>query len=251
MFIDTDTKSPNYSSDRIDTSILVIHATAGTNSLSWLCYKNPIAARRVSAHYLIRKDGYIYRMVDEKYVAWHAGISNWNGKTNINRYSIGIELENLNTGKDPYPDAQVKACTWLGVDICNRHNIAPANVVAHYDISPGRKTDPAGYDMLYLKQCVALGRAVANNTDVIVPAKSYRVVVYPANIRTDKSLYAPIATHINDGTAIVNGVIQETGTLYYVHGTVVKGQTVRNNDNWIHFDNGWGFIHSSLVESIE
>ena len=49
---------------------------------------------RVSAHYFIDKQGQVYHLVDELYRAWHAGISTWEGITDINSRSIGIELEN-------------------------------------------------------------------------------------------------------------------------------------------------------------
>ncbi len=135
---------------RVDTSILVIHATAGLmpGTLSWLTNLKS----GVSCHYLITKKGEIYQLVKDEDVAWHAGLSSWKGKSGLNRYSIGIELENLNTGKDIYPTSQINACVELSNDIRRRYNITPDNVVAHYDISPGRKSDPKGFDMSLVRQ---------------------------------------------------------------------------------------------------
>lgn len=150
-------QSPNFSLEndpkwgRLDTSIIVIHATAGTDSLDWLTS----TSSGVSSHYLISKVGTIYQLVKDGDVAWHAGLSSWNGKTNINRYSIGIELENLNTGKDPYPEAQIKAVVDLVVMLRLKYNIIANNVVAHYEISPGRKSDPKGFDMSLLRKPVS------------------------------------------------------------------------------------------------
>lgn len=60
----------------------------------------------------------------------------------LNPISVGIELENLNTGSDPYPEAQYLACLWLSRQIVERHGIHREHVVRHLDIAPGRKTDP-------------------------------------------------------------------------------------------------------------
>lgn len=145
--ISTTYTSPNRA-ERHGASIrmLVIHATAGPfwSSLNWLL--NP--ASRVSAHYLISKPGRIYRLVDERYVAWHAGASAWRGMGSdlIALSSIGIELVNDNTGKDPYPAEQLAAATWLCKTLIARHHIDRSMVVRHLDIAvpTGRKSDPAG-----------------------------------------------------------------------------------------------------------
>jgi len=44
------------------------------------------------ANYVIARNGRTYRVLDKKYVADHAGLSMWNGETNISKISIGIEL---------------------------------------------------------------------------------------------------------------------------------------------------------------
>lgn len=123
---------------------VIIHATAtsGIDSpKAWLC--NPES--KVSAHYLIGKDGKTYQLVAENDIAWHAGESAWRGKNNVNAFSIGIELVNANDEKDPYPESQVETCAQLVAAICNGNGIACQDVVGHKDIAPGRKTDPAGF----------------------------------------------------------------------------------------------------------
>lgn len=126
---------------------VVIHATVGSfrSAMSWLC--NPRA--RVSAHYVIDKDGGIYLLVDEDKVAWHCGRSAWAGLEGLNAYSIGIELVNRNDGKDPYSEFQYETCARLVADICHRWSIPVdrQHIVGHYEISPGRKTDPRGFDL--------------------------------------------------------------------------------------------------------
>jgi N-acetylmuramoyl-L-alanine amidase len=100
----------------------------------------------VSSHYLVRDDPpVIYRLVDEGRRAWHAGVSSWQGNTNLNSSSIGIEIVNFgdrNGGWQDYPKAQMDAVIALVKDIVKRHNIRPDRIVGHSDIAPQRKTDP-------------------------------------------------------------------------------------------------------------
>lgn len=145
--IDTSHRSPNHHARSKPVLGLVLHATAGSfaSALSWLI--NPVA--RVSAHYLIDKDGRTLQLVPEERAAWHAGKSAWPSlpqvEGSLNDCTIGIELANLNTGRDPYPEAQYAACLHLSRQIVARHQIAARNIVRHLDISPGRKNDPRGF----------------------------------------------------------------------------------------------------------
>ncbi|MCL2469973.1 MAG: N-acetylmuramoyl-L-alanine amidase [Alphaproteobacteria bacterium] len=97
-----------------------------------------------SAHYLIEEDGQIFRLVDEKYRAWHAGESFWQGQRDLNSLSIGIELVNLGHthGYRPFPDAQIQALLALLHDLQQRYALAPEAFLAHSDIAPLRKCDP-------------------------------------------------------------------------------------------------------------
>lgn len=130
--------------------MVVIHATAGRapGDLSWL-RRGGSPQRPVSVHFYIDKAGRIAQLVAERDIAWHAGRSRWvvDGRTitDCNRVSIGIELENLNSGRDPYPEAQIAAARELTCDLVRRYQIPAAQLVRHLDIAPGRKTDPAGF----------------------------------------------------------------------------------------------------------
>jgi N-acetylmuramoyl-L-alanine amidase len=99
---------------------------------------------KVSCHYVVGEDGRITQMVAENMRAWHAGVSSWHGETDINSASIGIEIQNPghNGGYPDFPAVQMSAVTALCQDIVNRHGIAPARVLAHSDVAPGRKIDP-------------------------------------------------------------------------------------------------------------
>ena len=59
-------------------------------SIEKLCNFNS----KVSSHYLINRNGKIFRLVEDSYIAWHAGKSCWGRYKNLNKNSIGIELVN-------------------------------------------------------------------------------------------------------------------------------------------------------------
>ena len=139
--------------------LIVIHATVGSweSALSWMLNHHS----RVSAHYLIGKQGRIARLVPEQEEAWHAGLSSWPGfpshRSSLNWRSIGIELENANDGKDPYTEYQIGTCAGLVSRLSREHGIplSRQRVVGHWEISPGRKTDPRGFDLDELVQRAA------------------------------------------------------------------------------------------------
>lgn len=126
----------NERTGKVDT--IVLHYTAADlkPSLDHLC--NPRGTNRVSAHYVVDRDGTIYRLVKESKRAWHAGFSNWMGRKDLNSSSIGIEI--INRGSEEYPEKQIDAVIRLCKDIKGRHDIK--HVVGHSDIAVGRKIDP-------------------------------------------------------------------------------------------------------------
>lgn len=101
------------------------------------------ARYNVSAHYLIGRAGEIYKLVDEKNVAYHAGKSILpDGRTSVNSCSIGIEV--VCSLQDSVNEAQTTALLKLTNDIKNRYKIK--YILRHSDIAPGRKTDPWNFD---------------------------------------------------------------------------------------------------------
>lgn len=122
---------------------IVLHYTATGNKASIKI----LSEHNVSSHYLITDEPRptIYKLVDESRRAWHAGVSEWYGHTDINASSIGIEI--VNHGGDgtswaPYNHAQIDTLIPLLHDIARRHQIKPHNIVGHSDIAPQRKVDP-------------------------------------------------------------------------------------------------------------
>lgn len=154
--------SPNFDTrpEGVAVDVLVIHAISlppgefpGThieqlfcNSLDTGCHPffQEIDGLTVSSHLLIRRNGEIIQFVSFDNRAWHAGVSSLEGRSRVNDFSIGIELE----GSDyhPFEEAQYRAL----IDVIRTLRaaypaITPDRIVGHSDIAPGRKTDPGPY----------------------------------------------------------------------------------------------------------
>ena len=118
-------------------------------------YFATIAAARVSAHVLIRRDGRCIQFVPFAARAWHAGVSSWNGRDACNDFSVGIELE----GADdiPYAEPQYRALAGVIRALCAAYPaLSHERVVGHSDIAPGRKTDPGeSFDWRRLRALLA------------------------------------------------------------------------------------------------
>jgi N-acetylmuramoyl-L-alanine amidase len=124
-------------------TILIMHYTgmaSAAKAIDWLARLES----HVSCHYVIDVDGCVTQMVAESMRAWHAGVSFWQGETDINSASIGIEIQNPghDDGYHPFPRVQMRAVRDLSRDIIARNSIVPERVLAHSDIAPARKIDP-------------------------------------------------------------------------------------------------------------
>ena len=135
--------SPNHEPRPGAVDMLILHYTGMPTAAEALARLTD-AATKVSAHYLIDEDGTIFRLVPEERRAWHAGISCWGGRRDINAASIGIELVNPGHefGYRPFPEAQIRVLEDLARDIVARHPIPPRHVLGHSDVAIGRKQDP-------------------------------------------------------------------------------------------------------------
>jgi len=101
-------------------------------------YFREIAGLKVSAHFLIRRDGSLIQFVPCALRAWHAGVSSWRGRAGCNDFSIGVELEGADEGA--FEDAQYDALRELVHAL--RAALPLRDVAAHSEVAPGRKTDP-------------------------------------------------------------------------------------------------------------
>lgn len=141
--------SPNFGRrpDGPDTIVdtIVVHSTAiATLERTALAFYTK--SSKVSAHFTIGKDGSIVQSVSTFDRAWHAGVSrDWRGRDNVNNFSIGIELVNMDDGKDPYPDAQVEALKSLVRSLTRLHPIKYLTSHEFIALPHGRKVDPNGF----------------------------------------------------------------------------------------------------------
>lgn len=106
-----------------------------------------LAGLRVSAHFVIARDGAVVQYAAVPARAWHAGVSSWRGRTRCNDFSVGIELEGLEGTS--FDERQYPVLARLVLALAARWPIA--EVVGHEHVAPGRKGDPgAGFDWMRL-----------------------------------------------------------------------------------------------------
>jgi N-acetylmuramoyl-L-alanine amidase len=125
-----DLRKPNF---------VVIHHTA-QNSCEQTLKTFTLERTKVSAHYVICKDGTIHHMLNDYMRAWHGGISKWGNNSDLNSSSIGIELDN--NGFEPFDSAQINSLLLLLAQLKENYKIPDANFIGHADIAPKRKVDP-------------------------------------------------------------------------------------------------------------
>ncbi|OQW93457.1 MAG: N-acetylmuramyl-L-alanine amidase [Beggiatoa sp. IS2] len=174
---------------------LVMHYTAGPSldqAVKWLVS----ASSKASAHIVIGRDGKIVQLVPFDTVAWHAGVSSWQGLSKLNNYALGIELDNagplVRSGNqwvawfgDIYSNDQVIEAThknessvrgwhlyspqqlYLALEIAALlvHHYHLKDVLGHEDISPGRKTDPGPAFPMETFRSRVFGRADSDKED--------------------------------------------------------------------------------------
>ena len=142
--------SHNYNSRPYNCNIdmVVIHYTDLFSLSATLDYLSNLE-KKVSAHYLIDTDGKIFQLVEEFDRAWHAGVSSWDGESNINDRSIGIEIQNAGESFfniygfwPPYTKHQINVLTYLVKQIMSKYAIGLHRIVGHNHIAPNRKKDP-------------------------------------------------------------------------------------------------------------
>lgn len=117
-------------------------------------YFEEIKDIRVSAHCLINRKGEITQYVNFNDMAWHAGLSNFEGREKCNEFSIGIEMEGSN--EQPFTPEQYQSLAKLTKEIMQAYpQITKERIAGHCDIAPGRKVDPGQYfDWEYYKSLI-------------------------------------------------------------------------------------------------
>jgi N-acetylmuramoyl-L-alanine amidase len=255
----------NNKGGKLKPEYLVIHYTAGgtaDGAISW--FKNPAA--KASAHLVVGHNGEVTQMVDFNVIAWHAGVSYWNGVKGLNKVAIGIEVVNwglLNGQPGNYrsyvgtriPDDQVilanhknydphRVHAWetFGVNqleatfqaalaIVNHYKIPAANVLGHDDISPGRKQDPGPAFPMDRLRGFLLGRDEDGDLTYKVNSKT------GLNLRVGPGTEHAIVVNLKDGTRV-----RQTG----IAGKWFEVDVLNKDDQ--PDDTGW--VHSNYLVQI-
>lgn len=229
------------------TDMILLHATGGVKAGDLYTLSGRDRRQLVSVHYYITKIGEMYQLVQDKDIAWHAGVSFWQGEEDCNRFSIGIELENLNNGRDTYPQAQVDAALWLVRNKVQHYKVPRSRLVRHAQVAlpPGRKSDPRGFPWdTFVQQVYALP----------VTAQRYVVRENGTNLRTGPSTKTVIAD-FGDGP-----VMLPEGRVVEVHEVVmgeyisqrVSGDIVATNrwGRWVEDGRSNGFLWMGLLQAL-
>ncbi|MCX7898414.1 MAG: 1,6-anhydro-N-acetylmuramyl-L-alanine amidase AmpD [Rhodocyclaceae bacterium] len=155
------TKAPSPHHDRrpdgAQIELVVIHAISlppgtfgGPEIIDFFCgrldcathpYFQTLIGLRVSAHFLVRRNGEVVQFVSCMDRAWHAGVSCWRGRQRCNDFSLGIELEG--DERHTFTDCQYHVLAGLLRLLQEAYPIR--EIVGHHDIAPGRKTDPGPF----------------------------------------------------------------------------------------------------------
>ena len=141
-----------------DVSLLVLHAISlPPGEFGGTAIEDLFFGRRVSAHFLVRRDGELVQFVSVLERAWHAGESEFRGRAACNDYSVGMELEG--DAATPFTDRQYnQACAAITALRDGLPSLRSAPVVGHSDIAPGRKWDP-GQTFDWARLAAGLARA--------------------------------------------------------------------------------------------
>ena len=233
---------------RKSSRFIVIHSTE-----SGLRSALNTVSRRGYSNYLVARDGTIYRILDKKYLSHHAGLSMWNGLTNISNHSVGIELVGYHN--DPFSASQYDALKWL-IEVLQRvYKIPDYHVLEHYRVAygkpnrwvkrlhRGRKKDPGVFN--FSRARAGLTSEDPRNSILYDPdVRAGRLIPDPdidiARVRlVDRGRYdievaqlsENVITRRNTAWRIARGHYDEASTVYHFpNGTVMRGNQIRNWD---------------------
>jgi AmpD protein len=130
----------------------IVQLFTNTLDLTAHPYYETLRDLKVSAHFLVRREGELIQLVPCAKRAWHAGSSSWRGRERCNDFSVGVELEGAD--EHAYSDIQYSRLAELLVVLRRRYPIV--DVVGHVEIAPDRKTDPGpAFDWGQFRQSLA------------------------------------------------------------------------------------------------
>ena len=138
--------SPNFTlpkRSRSKIKFIIIHYT-GMKKESLAIKRLCDPASKVSSHYFIKKNGNVLNLVPDLYESWHAGKSSWKRYNGLNKYSIGIEVQNSGHSHryEKFAFKQIKSLIEMLKYLKKIYKINPKNILGHSDIAFNRKKDP-------------------------------------------------------------------------------------------------------------
>lgn len=247
-------KSPNFGG-QLDPRYLVIHYTAGQNAtaaVSWLASKES----KASAHAVIGRDGSITQLVPFNRIAFHSGVSSWDGINGLSPYSIGFELDNAGRlkrvgdswiswfgrtypdeevlvavhkhdtasyGWHTYTEEQIQSALELGSALFGRYNLI--DVVGHDDIAPRRKWDPGPAFPMHSFRSKVVGR-ISSTPQILETARSLHLRSGPG-YQHPKLLPTPLPKEIQLEVLDKDGI-------WYMVDVVEEFEGDMDIQGWVH-----------------
>ncbi len=245
---------------RTTTRFIIIHSTESRlpSALRTLSRGRVRRAQYVThgghAHFLVAQDGTVYRILDPKYWANHAGVSMWNGLSDLSDYSVGIELEGFHN--IPFEEAQYRSLRLLLNQLKERYRIEDRDVLEHYRIayskpnrfhslnSRGRKSDPgadnfdrakAGLSGEYAQDPDVIAGRMLGSPTITRPGVQVASATEEEEEEEDTSESAqsptsPMILHTGETAWKVAGAQYDAATTVYKfpNGAIFRGHEIRN-----------------------
>ena len=246
---------------RKETRFIIVHSTESSlpSALRTLSRGRVRGGRYVTygghAHYLVARDGAIYRILDPKYWANHAGVSMWNGLSGLSDYSVGVELEGFHNV--PFEEAQYSSLRLLLNMLKQRYHVADRDVLEHCRVAysmpnrfhaenaRGRKSDPGIDNFDRIK--AGLMNEYAQDPDVVAGrvrgspsiTRSGGQAVIQAEEETEEeeeaseaagARPAPLLLHTGETAWRVAGAQYNSATTVYTfpNGAVFRGSEIKD-----------------------
>ncbi len=206
-------------------------------------FRNGRSTHGGHAHYVIARNGRTYRILDRQYVADHAGISMWNGDTDISQISIGIELVGYHYA--PIAEAQYRSLGLLIDILQGAYNLDDQAVLTHSQVAygfpnrwhrkkhRGRKRCAKNFD----RAKAGLGPTWRDDPDVragrLVADRQLAAVYYSPKNFVAEAVEANVISKQNTAWVIAGEDFDSTETVYkFPDGRIFTGDQIAVNVGW-------------------
>ncbi|MBN2383394.1 N-acetylmuramoyl-L-alanine amidase [bacterium] len=234
---------------RSKTDFIIVHTSEASleSTLKTVSQGKMLGKRRLSsgghAHYVIAREGTVYRILDKKYRAHHAGLSRWNGIENLNECSIGIELVAYHTGS--ITDAQYQSLKELLQIVQRVYSVPDRNVLTHCQVAYGRPNKWFQQNHRGRKRCamnfersrVGLKDRWTYDPDVragtLAEDPVLASVLYSVQPRIAFDVHNTVISKENTAWTIAGGDYDSYSTIYRLpDGRLIRGDQIENTIGW-------------------